>query len=88
MTHEAFCFLCETFAPTLDDGRFRAHDPHRRHGDNVVDLRCCPGSELSPILTRGIAAHHALRGPRVSPEAEATPLGAVSAGREAARPRQ
>jgi hypothetical protein len=33
----------------------------------VVDIRRCPGSDLSPDITRGIAAHTALRGNRPEP---------------------
>jgi len=36
----------------------------------VVDIRRCPGSDLSPDMTRGIAAHTALRGNRPDPPSD------------------
>jgi hypothetical protein len=64
MAREAFCFLCEQYVLAGPDGRFREHSPKDRRGRNVVAIRRCPGSDLSPDMTRGIAAHTALRGNR------------------------
>lgn len=61
MTREAFCFLCEQYVAILPDGHFREHSPHDPRGHNVVAIRRCTGSDLSPQMTRTIAAHAALR---------------------------
>jgi len=70
MAREAFCFLCERYVTAGTDGRFREHSPRDPRGPNVVDIRRCPGSDLSPDMTRGIAAHTALRGNRPDPPSD------------------
>jgi len=70
MAREAFCFLCERYVTAGADGRFREHSPRDPRGPNVVDIRRCPGSDLSPDMTRGIAAHTALRGNRPDPSSD------------------
>ena len=70
MAREAFCFLCERYVTAGTDGRFREHSPRDPRGPNVVDIRRCPGSDLSPDMTRGIAAHTALRGNRPDPSSD------------------
>ncbi|HEX4250737.1 MAG TPA: hypothetical protein VH008_22925 [Pseudonocardia sp.] len=67
MAREAFCFLCEQYVTTGPDGRFREHSPRDPRGHNVVGIRRCPGSDLSPDMARGIAAHTALRANRPEP---------------------
>lgn len=64
MAREAFCFLCDQSVATLADGRLREHSPPDPRGENVIGIRRCTGSELSPATTRTIAAHQALRGNR------------------------
>jgi hypothetical protein len=61
MAREAFCFLCEQYVLVASDGKFREHSPPDPRGTNIVALRRCTGSGLSPDMTRGIAAHAALR---------------------------
>lgn len=64
MPREPFCFLCDQSVATLPDGRLREHSPPDPRGENVIAIRRCAGSELSPETTRTIAAHQALRGHR------------------------
>jgi hypothetical protein len=67
MVREPFCFLCEQYVAAGPDGRLREHSPRDPRGPNVIDIRRCPGSDLSQDMTRGIAAHTALRGNRPEP---------------------
>lgn len=62
-----YCFLCQQDVAVDADGKLKGHNPTDPDKPNVVRIRRCAGSGLSPSTTRMIAAMRALHAHRGRP---------------------